>query len=129
MIYLAIPYAGQEGFSVEVANKVSGELMKRGKVVFSPISHTHSIAEMCEMPVCWEFWEKQDKAMIDRADEILVVCIDGWDHSRGVIEELEHAEILGIKIGFLDVEEVAPDLMELRNRGANNFEPIQIELD
>jgi hypothetical protein len=129
LIYLAIPYTGQREFSYEVVNKVAGELMLRGHVVFSPISHSHAIAEASDLTQAWEFWEKQDQAFINLADEVLVVCIDGWDHSRGVIAELEMAKARDLKIGFLDCKELEPDQFEFIDRGAKDFEPIVIEVD
>lgn len=45
IIYLAIPYTWNAMESFDVVNKVAGDLMKRGYIVFSPISHSHPISQ------------------------------------------------------------------------------------
>lgn len=44
LIYLAIPYSWNSTKSFELANEIAANLMMDGHIVFSPISHSHSIA-------------------------------------------------------------------------------------
>ena len=129
VVYLAIPYTGIESHSFEVANKVSGELMKRGYVVFSPISHSHTIAEMCEMPTDWGFWERQDREFIQRVDGLIVVCLDGWDRSRGVTAEIGFANDLDKRVRFFDVDEIGDEIRVFEGANKDGFQPIEFELD
>ena len=129
LIYLAIPYSGIETHSFEIANKVAGALMKRGIVVFSPISHSHTIAEMCELPTEWGFWDSQDKEFIARCDEVIVICLDGWDRSRGVTAELDYATQAGINIRFFDIDENDDEITVFEGANKDGFQPIEFELD
>lgn len=129
MVYLAIPYTGMEAFAFEVANKVAGELMKRGYVVFSPISHSHTIAEMCEMPTDWGFWECQDRRFIERCDEVIVICLDGWDRSRGVTAEIDFANDIGKLVRFFDVDETDDYIKVFEGASKEGFQPIEFELE
>jgi hypothetical protein len=81
-IYLAIPYSGIQEESFKIANEVSAQLMKEGYIVFSPISHSHSISQQCSLPTNWEFWIEQDEAFIQWCDMMLVVVMDELGHFR-----------------------------------------------
>ncbi|MCK9326206.1 MAG: DUF1937 family protein [Bacteroidales bacterium] len=87
-------------------NRVAGELMKRGYVVFSPISMTHPIAGVCSLPGTWDFWKLQDLPFLDWADELHVLCISGWDTSVGVTAEVEYFRAAGKPINYVDPEEI-----------------------
>ena len=129
MIYLAIPYSGNEEVAYEIANKVAGALMMRGFVVFSPISHAHSIAEMCAIETTWHFWERQDRAFIERTDEVFVICADGWDRSRGVTAQIDYANELGKRVRFLDMIDNGDGEVMIKDHSCKQFEPFTIELD
>ena len=106
-IYLAIPYSGKEEESFEIVNKLAGQLMKQGYVVFSPISHTRPIAQCCELPHDWEFWKKQDEPFIEWCDELWVCYPRNWplslcEKSVGVNAEIEMAYEKDKEIQFID---------------------------
>lgn len=100
-IYLAIPYTGNELKSFKVANLVAGELMQKGHIVLSPISHTHPIAMECELPKDWEFWKKQDESFIGWCDELWIVPFPGHAKSRGVNAEIKIAKKLNKPIKYI----------------------------
>ena len=100
-IYLATPYSHPDK-TVRIArykavNKKAAELMEAGYIVFSPISHSHSIAEYLhpELRCSWPFWKTQDIPLLDWADELWVMEVDGWDKSTGVLAEIKHAKKSG----------------------------------
>jgi len=104
-IYLAIPYTWNAAKSFEIANKVAADFMSKGHVVFSPISHSHSIADHLGESLRYDqdFWMAQDLPMVEWCDEIVVVCIgemggDLIQNSKGVRKEIETATTLGKKI-------------------------------
>ncbi len=113
MIYLAIPYSHPDKEVRErrfrIANRVAAKLIKQGKTVFSPISHSHPINE-CGTDFGWKYWKPFDIAMLSMCNKIIVIDISGWDTSEGVACELEFARRNGISI-----EHITPtpeDLME-----------------
>ena len=99
-IYLAIPYTGNEFKSFKVANLVAGELMQRGHIVISPISHTHPIAMECDLPKDWKFWKNQDESFIGWCDEMHIVPLPGHAKSKGVNAEKEIATKLNKPIKY-----------------------------
>ena len=113
--YLACPYNSPHDsirrLRFEAANKCAGALMQRGEFVFSPISHTHPIAEQCELPKGWDFWHKYDRAMLSRCSKLYVLALEGWMESVGVAAELKIAHELNIPITYINEDgETWPEL-------------------
>jgi hypothetical protein len=105
-IYLAIPYSKVDHeTSFNVANRESARLMRAGNIVFSPISHSHTMARDHDLPKGWEFWKAIDESFIRWCDEIHVVCMKMWSYSEGVQAEIDLALSLGKKINYIYVEE------------------------
>jgi nucleoside 2-deoxyribosyltransferase len=104
-IYLAGPYSSPDAKVREERfrslNAKAGELIKAGYVVFSPISHAHSIAEQCELPKGWEFWREYCESFVEWADEVQVLMLEGWMDSVGVKAEVEVALRLKKAVNFV----------------------------
>lgn len=105
LTYLAIPYSHKSPLvrqsRFEIANRIAGDLMRNGHIVFSPISHTHPIAQQCNLPKDWSYWERFDSAYLSLSKKLVVVCIDGWKESIGVQAEIKIAESFGIDIEYI----------------------------
>ena len=108
-IYLASPYSHPDSAVRETrymeAVKAAGRLMKErpGCAVFSPIAHSHMIAEMTRLPSGFEFWQAQDVGFIDHwATRVAVLTLDGWQESRGVKAEIARAEARGLLVEYLE---------------------------
>jgi hypothetical protein len=111
LTYLACPYSHPERAvrvsRFEAANRASAVLMARGEHVYSPISHTHPIAEAGALPLGWEFWEQYDRIYLGISRKIVVLMLDGWRESKGVIAELAIAKEMSIPVEFIEPERVA----------------------
>lgn len=110
-IYLAAPYSPPKtlfwklfGFilrwwRVWRVDKKAAELMMQGNLVFSPLSHSHPISKHCDVdPTDQEFWLRQDLWVLDICDEMHILCLDGWDKSKGIGIEIEYAKSKGVEI-------------------------------
>ena len=112
MIYLASPYTHpdrdvrQERF--EAACRAAAALIRRGHVVFSPIAHSHCINQH-GLPVEWSYWERQDRRLLAACEELWVLQLDGWEHSRGVLAEIAIARALGKPVRFVSETELAEE--------------------
>jgi hypothetical protein len=100
--YLAVPYTWNPERSFEIANKVSSYFMAEGKIIFSPVSHSHHIADHMAEPLrlSQEFWMNQDLPILRICDEIIFVLINAHDvrsgeelleKSKGCMRELSEA--------------------------------------
>jgi hypothetical protein len=85
------------------ACEIAGKLLQQGVKTFCPIAHGHSLnAYMDIAPDDHEFWMGVDKFYIDQCNALLVACMDNWENSRGIAEEIEHAGLTGKKVFYLD---------------------------
>ena len=91
--YIATPYTKyqkgvQEAF--EEACAAAAIMIRAGYRVFSPIAHTHSIAVYGEIPLAdHNIWLPADRPFMDTAGGLVVVKMEGWDSSVGVLHEID----------------------------------------
>jgi nucleoside 2-deoxyribosyltransferase len=104
-IYLASPYSHPDAdlrtLRFQQVCEIAGKLMVDGLVVFSPIAHTHPIAELCSLPSSWNYWHKYDLVMILGSCKVIVACMDGWRESKGLTAEIEIAHRHGVPVEYL----------------------------
>lgn len=106
LVYLATPYSHPDRAirvqRFEKVNVVAGKLMREGLHIFSPISHTHPIAEASDLPLGFDFWQKYDTAILSTCCKLIVLKLDGWEQSVGVAAEIAIAKNLGLPIEYID---------------------------
>jgi len=107
IIYLAIPYTWNPEESYKIANEVAAELISQGKVVFSPISHSHPIADyMEESKRCdFDLWMKEDLPILRVCSKIIFIVVgeNGMeliDNSKGCQREMREAIIANKPISY-----------------------------
>lgn len=114
MIYLGIPYTFNAEKSFKIANEVASVLMNEGEVVFSPISHSHPIADMLDESLRYdqEFWLKQDLAFLANCEKAAFVLIGGVNEgidlltkSKGCMTEFKYCISNDIPVSFYIYEE------------------------
>jgi nucleoside 2-deoxyribosyltransferase len=111
LIYLASPYSSYDreelNERVRKTERATATLIERGHLIFSPILHSHYIAHLVSFdplnhaPDKMTGWMAYDFAMIDKADEVWVLQIPGWDTSNGVRAEVEYAQKTGKPIKYV----------------------------
>jgi hypothetical protein len=107
VIYLASPYSDPDPAVREkrylAACEATAGLLVAGLHVFSPIVHSHPLTAF-GLPQGWEFWERIDRAHLDRCEQLVVLTIPGWDTSIGVKDEIRIAKEFGIPVSYLSPE-------------------------
>ena len=100
LIYIASPYSHVEARirveRFEIAKQVTATLLKRGRHIFSPIVYSHTLAVEFELPKDFTFWESLDYEFVERATELWVINMPGWNESKGVYKEVKRATDCGI---------------------------------
>ena len=76
--------------------------MARGLIVFSPIAHTHPIAERCDLPRGWDYWKHFDEEFIGASEKVVVAMMPGWEQSKGIAGEIRIAKEKGIPVEYMD---------------------------
>ena len=98
-LYLMSPYSHpdervREG-RAELADLISALLLTSFPCrVFSPISHSHKMAKICDTiapgKVTWDRWMDIDLEILRTSSDIGVVILSpGWDESKGVAKEID----------------------------------------
>jgi len=104
VIYLASPYSHPDSMIREqrfrAACRATSMLLRRGKTVYSPIVHGHPLVEH-GVPTEWPFWEHNDRELLQRCEEVVVLMLDGWWESTGVAAEIRIALELGKPVRYL----------------------------
>lgn len=111
--YLATPYSKYPkgiGAAFLEACKQAAVLVRGGVRVYSPIAHTHSIAQVGGIdPYDHDIWLPADRPFMDTARGLIVCKMDGWEDSYGIAEEIKIFEqadkpILFMEPGILPVD-------------------------
>lgn len=108
LVYLATPYskypAGIEAAFIEAA-RLTGELIKAGIKVYSPITHCHPASMHGNIPpLDHAIWLPFDEAMMNAAAVLIVAQMQGWHESFGVAHEIKFFEDRGRPIYDLNPE-------------------------
>lgn len=106
-IYLATPYTHPDPAirraRFEAVTLAAGALIQRGFIVFSPITMGHPISETCaDIPGDFAYWETACLSYLsDWATALMVLTLDGWEESRGVVREIAVAREWGLPVQYL----------------------------
>lgn len=111
-IYLASPYSHPDAdvrqARYHAACRKAAQYATKGIAVFAPIVHSHPLVPYmpAEQVMDFDLWMRMDLPILKDADELHVLCIEGWRGSRGVNREIEYAEQCGIPVKqvCLDIE-------------------------
>ena len=107
LVYLASPYAHESETvreaRLEAVRYVCGKLIDEGRIVLSPMVYTGELAQRgCHPPQGWYAFDLQ---FLARSDELLVLQLPGWEHSKGVLVEIAAAQAKGIPVRLMPLEE------------------------
>jgi len=105
-IYIASPYS-HPAFSIreqrfEAVSEYTASMVKEGIVAYSPIAHSHPLAETYGIRGDFAFWAHQNYGMLCKASELRVLKLPGWESSEGVEAEIEFAHQCGIPVLYVD---------------------------
>ena len=107
LAYLATCYSKHWGgldIAYIEASELAAELYKIGIHVYSPITHTHSMAAYGKMdPRDHALWRPLNETMMERCDVLIVANSDGWQHSEGIAYEIDYFKKMGKPIFDMDV--------------------------
>lgn len=106
LAYLACPYSHPDSAvrkrRLFAANWMASRLLAEGVYVYSPLTHNLPLDQQGTL-TGWKNWQTFDLLMVSRCDKVIVMKMDGWQSSEGVLAECRHAQSLG-----LPIEEIQP---------------------
>ena len=108
MIYICSPYSHPNPLIREARFRAvcrfAARMMREGKVVLSPIAHSHNIALAGSLPGDWEFWRPFGVAWLAACSSVIVLRLEGWNESIGVQEEIRLSIEAGKPVTYVDPE-------------------------
>ena len=107
LIYLASPFAHPSSAvreaRLEAVRHVCGKMIDEGRIVLSPLVYAGDLAMRgYHAPQGWYAWDLQ---FLARSDELVVLQLPGWEHSKGVLVEIAAAQARNIPIRLMPLEE------------------------
>jgi hypothetical protein len=91
MEYLASPYSDPDPavrqLRYEQVTIAAAELIRRGAVIFCPITHSHPLEQIGGLRGGWDFWQRQDIPFLQLSNAFHILQLPGWDKSEGVTAE------------------------------------------
>jgi hypothetical protein len=109
LIYIASPYSDPDPkirqLRFEQVASFTGTKINKGLIVYSPIVHNHPIATyFSNLPKGFDFWQHFDLHILNLCDQLTVLCIDGWEESKGVQAEIRFARNKDMPVLFQDLD-------------------------
>jgi hypothetical protein len=106
LVFIAIPTKGtvQKGAMTETFLKHLASLyLAHPDVTFwAPMVQDYALLKyMPSIDASWDAWGAHCRRMIESCDEVWVLKYDGWDTSKGVAGEIEHAKQFGKPVKFV----------------------------
>lgn len=102
MIYIASPYSTPIPTVLEervkAVRQFTAACIAQGLPAFSPIAYFHPFATAMNMPTDAGFWNAVNMQFLRKADAVFLLCLMGWENSKGVKVELNVAKLVGIPI-------------------------------
>ena len=106
MIYLASPYSSPipeaHQLRFEKARAACVHFMAQGVNVFSPIVYAHEMASAFALRTDANFWFKFNSDMIRASEAMFVLCLPGWESSKGVTIEIKQARAVLMPLHFFN---------------------------
>lgn len=112
--YLASPYSHDNPLMMEAryfaVRAYTASLLAQRIWVYSPIVHCHELATRHNLPKDAAFWREYNEAMLETADQLIVLQLAGWEESKGVSHERVFAEKKGKRVHFVTAYEFATSM-------------------
>lgn len=112
LFYLASPYSHKDKVVMDyrylLVSAAAAALYNKGFNLLEPIGSGHPISTKYDLPKGYEYWMRRDRLMISRSDGVIVLTATGWEESKGVTDEIQYADSLGLPVYYLSPAEVLP---------------------
>lgn len=105
VVYLAMPYGHPDpdvrNDRMEVFYDIAARLIKMGVYVVSPLLHIET-CKRHDIPDNWTYWQAYSEVLLTKCDMMVVITVDGWNTSTGVLGELAFCRQYSIPVTYVD---------------------------
>jgi hypothetical protein len=101
--------------------KFAAAIAHEGLTVYSPITHSHPMTEFATLPGTWDYWKRQDEAVMQVCRECWQLTFQGWESSVGCQAEIAMAGEMGKPVRYVhsmdDLQACMADYKNLYTEG------------
>ena len=139
MVYIASPYTHSDAAivraRVKAARAVAADTAGHGKTAFSPVLYTHTLLEAAGA-IPPSGWYEFDLCFLEKAKEMVILELPGWEDSQGIMIEKAFAHgrripVVHVKLDqirdLLDPETLGLMEQDARDRKKLDREKLEIE--
>lgn len=105
MYYLASPFSHNNVFvrfkRFWQITRIGAKLVKLGYHIIPPITSSYLLGILGDIKGDFETWKSIDLHYIDVSDAVIVITMDGWNRSKGVVAEIKHAQTTNKPIYYI----------------------------
>lgn len=105
MIYLTAPYSHPDPEikqkRMEMFYRTDAKLSSEGNFTISPLLKVET-TKHGKMPDSWEYWKDYSQNLLLKCDKMIVIKMDGWGYSEGVLAEIAFCKEIGIPIEYIE---------------------------
>jgi len=115
-LYLAVPYTVDysrhsqlwETIHFQQVTLAASVLIRDGFTVFSPITHSHTISTLAAPDLVHraDIWLPQDEQFLQWADALVLLKLEYWNTSSGVVQERLWAKELSIPLYIITMSDI-----------------------
>jgi len=111
LYYLASPYShkeeGIQEYRYQKTLMACDIISQRYNIaIISPIVYGHQFAKFLNYPTDAESWKVFNTVLMKRSDYLIVLQLEGWEHSEGIVHEIDYFKEAGKKIGYINEKEL-----------------------
>ena len=105
MIYVAAPYSHPDPAirtqRFEVVTLYTAQLLKSGLFAYSPLTHTHPLQLALQRFGVEDYpWLTLDEKFMEICTGCHILCLPGWDASKGVAYELAYFKARNVPVHY-----------------------------
>lgn len=105
-VFISSPYSDEDRAVVDdrvkLARQYVAQLALADTIAFSVIAYIHPmLEEENKLPTDYEFWRRLCMDSMEVCREVHVLCVDGWETSVGVQDEIDVARSLNKTIRYI----------------------------
>ena len=110
LVYISCPFGHSNDYIVQnrvnISNSYYAHLLKNNINAISPLT-VGNVLRTYIPEHQWDskFWMPIDLHLLEKCDEMHVMCLAGWRNSKGVKEEIEFCERVGIPVKYISIVE------------------------
>jgi len=111
LYYLASPYSHKESgirdYRYRKTLIICDIISQRYNIaILSPIVYGHQFAKFLNYPTDASYWMEFNLILMNRSDYLIVLQLDGWEHSIGIAHEIAQFKGMDKRIGYINEQEV-----------------------